>query len=80
MAIGKFSYQAEEAVILIGKLANCHSAQSSNPGGTAGSCTPHPQDLRFEQNGNLQVFLSGTGDTFVILKANAKKIVTLKCI
>ena len=29
---------------------------------------------------NLQVFLSGIGDTFVTLKANAKKIVTLKCI
>ena len=40
----------------------------------------HTQDLRFEQNGNLQVFLSGIGDTFVSLKANAKKIITLKCI
>ena len=25
-----YQYQAEEAAILIGKLANCHSAQSSN--------------------------------------------------
>ena len=37
-------------------------------------------DVRFEQNGNLQVFLSGIGDNFVTLKANAKKIITLKCI
>ena len=43
------------------------------------SSQPLP-DLRIEQNGNLQVFLSGIGDTFVTLKANAKKIVTLKCI
>ena len=40
--------------------------------------TPH--NLRFEQNGNLQVFLSAIGDTFVALKANDKKIITLKCI
>ena len=39
-----------------------------------------PPSLRLEQNSNLQIFLSGIGDTFVTLKANAKEIVTLKCI
>ena len=38
-----------------------------------------PPDVRYEQNGNLEVFLSGIEDIFVALKANAKKIVTLKC-
>ena len=33
-----------------------------------------PLDLRFEQNGNLQVFLSGIGDTFVTLKQMLRKL------
>ena len=40
---------------------------------------PLPLDVRYEQNGNLEVFLSGIGDTCVTLKANAKKIFTVKC-